>query len=126
MVKPKSTVPSKIREHTRFYSCFKDCFGAIDDTHIPATIKGRDVSSYRNRYGKISQNVLAACNFDLEFIYMLSGWEVLAHDSKLLHDALSRRNELKVPQEPNDESPSSLLTQEIEENNFEELFENQE
>ena len=61
-------------------------------------ITGRDISSYRNRYGTISQNVLAACNFDLEFIYVLSGWEGSAHDSKVLNDALSRRNGLKVPQ----------------------------
>lgn len=77
---------------------FKDCIGAIDGTHIPAMVKGRDVSSYRNRHGKISQNVLAACNFDLEFIYVLSGWEGSAHDSKVLSDALTRRNGLKVPQ----------------------------
>lgn len=61
-------------------------------------MRGRDVSSYRNRHGKISQNVLAACNFDLEFIYVISGWEGSAHDSKLLSDALSRRNGLKVPE----------------------------
>ena len=61
-------------------------------------ITGRDISSYRNRHGTISQNVLAACNFDLEFIYVLSGWEGSAHDSKVLNDALSRRNGLKVPQ----------------------------
>ena len=28
---------------------------------------------------------------------MLSGWEGSAHDSKVLSDALSRRNGLKVP-----------------------------
>ncbi|CAL9007573.1 unnamed protein product [Prunus brigantina] len=98
MAKPGPAVPSKIRESTRFYPYFKDCIGAIDGTHIPAMVRGRDVSSYRNRHGKISQNVLAACNFDLEFMYVLSGWEGSAHDSKLLHDALSRRNGLKVPQ----------------------------
>ncbi|CAL8150682.1 unnamed protein product [Prunus armeniaca] len=98
MAKPGPAVPSKIRESTRFYPYFKDCIGAIDGTHIPAMVRGRDVSSYRNRHGKISQNVLAACNFDLEFIYVLSGWEGSAHDSKLLNDALSRRNGLKVPQ----------------------------
>ncbi|CAL8150523.1 unnamed protein product [Prunus armeniaca] len=98
MAKPGPAVPSKIRESTRFYPYFKDCIGAIDGTHIPAMMRGRDVSSYRNRHGKISQNVLAACNFDLEFIYVLSGWEGSAHDSKLLNDALSRRNGLKVPQ----------------------------
>ena len=61
-------------------------------------VKGRQVSSYRNRHGIQSQNVLAACNFDLEFIYVLSGWEGSAHDSKVLNDALSRRNGLEVPQ----------------------------
>ncbi|XP_048447280.1 uncharacterized protein LOC125480434 [Pyrus x bretschneideri] len=94
MVKPAPTVPTKIRESTRFYPYFKDCVGAIDGIHIPAMVKGREVSSYRDRHGKISQNVLASCNFDLEFIYILSGWEGSAHDSKVLSDALSRRNGL--------------------------------
>ena len=56
------------------------------------------MSSYRNRHGFNSQNVLAACNFDSKFIYVLSGWEGSSHDSKLLNDALSRRNGLEVPQ----------------------------
>ncbi|XP_073137568.1 uncharacterized protein [Henckelia pumila] len=75
-----------------------DCIGAIDGTHIPATVLGRDTNSYCNRHGTISQNVLAACNFDLEFIYVLSGWERSAHDSNVLTDALSRNNGLKVTQ----------------------------
>ncbi|KAL5752473.1 hypothetical protein ACOSQ2_022980 [Xanthoceras sorbifolium] len=98
MVKPGSKLPNKYRQNTRFYPYFKDCIGAIDGTHIPAMVTRRDISSYRNRHGTISQNVLAACNFDLEFIYVLSGWEGSAHDSKVLSDALLRRNGLKVPQ----------------------------
>ncbi|KAG6500712.1 hypothetical protein ZIOFF_040562 [Zingiber officinale] len=97
MVKPGSAVPEKIRESTRFYPSFKDCIGAIDGTHIPAMVSGQDINSYRNRHGEISQNVLAACNFDLEFIYVLSGWEGSTHDSLVLIDALSRNNGLKVP-----------------------------
>lgn len=47
----------------------------------------------------MSQNVLAACNFDLEFIYVLSGWEGSAHDAKVLNDALTRsNNRLEVPE----------------------------
>ena len=60
-------------------------------------VKGAEISAYRNRYGKTSQNVLAATNFDLEFIYVLSGWEGSAHDSRILNDALTRRNGLKLP-----------------------------
>lgn len=55
--------------------------------------------SFRNRKGDVSQNVLAACNFDLEFMYVLSGWEGSAHDSKVLNDALTRKtNRLPVPE----------------------------
>ena len=62
-------------------------------------VQGPEKASYRNRKGVISQNVLAACNFDLEFIYVLSGWEGSAHDSKVLQDALTRRtNRLQVPE----------------------------
>ncbi|XP_074346560.1 uncharacterized protein At2g29880-like [Apium graveolens] len=42
-----------------------DCVCAIDGTHIPAMVRGREISSYRNRHGINSQKVLAACNFDL-------------------------------------------------------------
>ncbi|WOH11215.1 hypothetical protein DCAR_0830695 [Daucus carota subsp. sativus] len=82
MVKPGGVSP-KISESTRFYPYFKDCVGAVDGTHIPAMVRGREISSYRNRHGFNSQNVLAACS---------------AHDSKLLNDALSRRNGLELPQ----------------------------
>ncbi|XP_062013206.1 uncharacterized protein LOC133729658 [Rosa rugosa] len=122
MIKPGSAVPSKIRESTRFYPYFKDCIGAIDGTHIPAMVKGREVSSYRNRHGIQSQNVLAACDFDLQFIYVLSGWEGSAHDSKLLNDALLRRNGLEVPQE-NDSPSSSYL--DMEDENLELLSQSQ-
>ena len=52
----------------------------------------QETNSYRNHHGIISQNVLVACNFDLKFIYVLSGWEGSAHDSKVLKDVLSRNN----------------------------------
>ncbi|KAK2649517.1 hypothetical protein Ddye_017006 [Dipteronia dyeriana] len=100
MAKPGLVVPAKIRENTKFFSYFKDCIGAIDGTHIPATVMGHDNSRFRDRHGNISQNILAACNFDLEFMYVLAGWEGSTHDSKLLSDALSMRNGLKVPQAP--------------------------
>ena len=42
-----------------------------------------DVPSYGNRKRFVSQNVLATCNFDLEFMYVIRGWEGSAHDSKI-------------------------------------------
>ncbi|CAA0384473.1 unnamed protein product [Arabidopsis thaliana] len=99
MAKPEVRVPAKIRESTSFYPYFKDCIGAIDGTHIFAMVPTCDAASFRNRKGFISQNVLAACNFDLQFIYILSGWKGSAHDSKVLNDALTRNtNRRQVPE----------------------------
>ena len=81
------------------FTLCQDCVGAIDGTHIFAMVQKKDAAPFRNRKGDISQNVLAACNFDLEFIYVLSGWEGSAHDSKILNDALTRNtNRLPVPE----------------------------
>ncbi|EOA22867.1 hypothetical protein CARUB_v10003598mg, partial [Capsella rubella] len=55
--------------------------------------------SFRNRKGDVSQNVLAACSFDLEYMYVLRGWEGSAHTSKVLNDVLTRNtNQLPVPE----------------------------
>ncbi|KAK3210734.1 hypothetical protein Dsin_015440 [Dipteronia sinensis] len=48
----------------------------------------------------VPTKIKETCNFDLEFIYVLSGWEGSSHDSRVLNDALSRRNGLKVPLAP--------------------------
>lgn len=62
-------------------------------------IPNSDMASYRNRKGFVSQNVLAAYNFDLQFMYVLSGWEGSAHDSKILSNALTRNTcRLEVPE----------------------------
>jgi hypothetical protein len=68
--------------------------GAIDGTHVPAEIQGK----FRGRKEETTQNVLVAITFDLKFIYVLAGWEGSAHDSRVLGDALSRSNGLKIPE----------------------------
>ncbi|KAH6764576.1 nuclease [Perilla frutescens var. frutescens] len=51
IVKPSTGIFAKIQESKRFNPFFKDYIGAIDGTHIPATVPGREVSSFRNRHG---------------------------------------------------------------------------
>jgi hypothetical protein len=43
-------------------------------------------STYRNMKHRLSQNVLAACNFEMQFSYILAGWEGSAHDTTVLRD----------------------------------------
>ncbi|CAL1353622.1 unnamed protein product [Linum trigynum] len=76
---------------------FKNCLGAVDGTIVEVrTTKDRQ-ARYRTRKGTIGMNVLGVCNQNLEFIYVLTGWEESAHDGRVLRDALARPNGLKVP-----------------------------
>ena len=49
--------------------------------------------------GDIDTNVLGVCAPDMQFIYILPGWEGSAHDGRVLRDAISRPNGLRVPED---------------------------
>jgi hypothetical protein len=67
----------------------RNCVGAIDGTHIPISVRGGvDPAAWRNRKGFLSQNVFAACSFDLLFQFIHAGWEGSAHDAWVLRDAV--------------------------------------
>jgi hypothetical protein len=73
------------------YKYFENCVGALDGTHIPISIPIEKQSAWRNRKGWLSQNVFAACSFDLKFQSVHAGWEGSAHDALVLKDALAKR-----------------------------------
>lgn len=56
--------------------------------HIPAHVPAKDQSRFRNKKGILSQNVLAACTFDLQFIFIYPGWEGSVTDSHVLRAVL--------------------------------------
>ncbi|KAL5554073.1 hypothetical protein UlMin_041474 [Ulmus minor] len=76
---------------------FKNCLGALDGTYISVRVPVSNKPRYRNRRGHIATNVLGVCSQDMQFIYVLLGWEGSAADSRGLRDALRRRNGLNVP-----------------------------
>jgi hypothetical protein len=64
---------SRILDNKRFYPFFEGYIKAINSIHIRIHIPNTDQAQYRNRKGYLSQNILAAYNFDLNFIYVLLG-----------------------------------------------------
>lgn len=87
--------PSEIRTNPKFHPYFKDCLGAIDGSHFQVTASVEQAAACRNRKGFHSQNVLAACTFDLKFCYLLIGWEGSAADGAIFLDA--RAQDLHIP-----------------------------
>uniref|UniRef100_J3MW83 Protein kinase domain-containing protein n=1 Tax=Oryza brachyantha TaxID=4533 RepID=J3MW83_ORYBR len=61
--------------------------GAIDGTHVPITINPKIAAPYRNRKSALSQNVMLACDFDLDITFISCGWEGSATDARVLRSA---------------------------------------
>ncbi|KAL0378974.1 UNVERIFIED_CONTAM: hypothetical protein Sradi_3202900 [Sesamum radiatum] len=60
---------------------------------VPEHEKGH----YRTCKGEVAVNVLGVCNPNMQFIFVLSGLEGSAADSRVLRDAMHRPNGLRVP-----------------------------
>jgi hypothetical protein len=86
----------RILNDRKYFPYFKDCLGALDGTHIAAYVPITDQPRYRNRKGTLSQNVLAVCDFDMRFLYILAGWEGSAHDARVFNDSILR-NGFTIP-----------------------------
>ncbi|XP_042056398.1 uncharacterized protein LOC121800982 [Salvia splendens] len=95
LTKP-SPVPDDCIDHRWMW--FKGCLGALDGTHISVLVPTDDKPRYRSRKGQISTNVLGVCDRQMQFVYLLPGWEGSAGDSRVLKDAVSHADGLKVPQ----------------------------
>lgn len=78
---------SKISNDTKFSKYFGQCIGAIDGTHIQCVVPNDEAGRFRDRFGKTSQNVVCACNFDLTFSFFIVDYEGSAHDQKVLQKA---------------------------------------
>ncbi|KAK2442379.1 hypothetical protein QL285_013576 [Trifolium repens] len=99
LVQPSgANVPPQILNNSRFYPFFKDCIGAIDGTHIRIKVPRAEAPRFRGRKEHPTQNILAACNFDMKFTYVLAGWEGTAFDSRILKDALTKQDPLIIPE----------------------------
>ncbi|CAI9269445.1 unnamed protein product [Lactuca saligna] len=75
---------------------FKNYLGALDGTHIKCLVPLKDKPKYKTRKNDIATNVLGVCSQDMQFIYVLPGWEGSAADDRVLRDALIRPHGLKV------------------------------
>ena len=66
----------------------QNCLGAIDGSHVPITIASSRQAPWRNRKGSLSQNVMIACDFDLNATVISCGWEGSATDARVLSSAI--------------------------------------
>ena len=70
----------------------------MDGTYIQIRVPSTDKPRYRTRKGEIATNVLGVCDKNLNFTYVLPGWEGSAADGRVLRNAITRTNGLKIPE----------------------------
>uniref|UniRef100_A0A3Q7FPX0 Uncharacterized protein n=1 Tax=Solanum lycopersicum TaxID=4081 RepID=A0A3Q7FPX0_SOLLC len=95
LVNPKPILENEIEDRWKW---FKGCLGALDGTYIHIRVPSVYKPRYRTRKGDIATNVLGVCDRNLNFTYVLPGWEGLAADGRVLRDAVVRCNGLKIPE----------------------------
>ena len=61
-------------------------------------MSNKDAPRYQGRKDYPTQNVFTVCSFDLKLTYILPGLEGTALDSKIIKNALTRNDNLKIPQ----------------------------
>ncbi|KAL7233719.1 hypothetical protein ACSBR1_017352 [Camellia fascicularis] len=76
------------------------CVGAIDGTLVDAWVPTSRQNTFHGCKSTVSQNVLAACDFDMLFTFINSGWEGSAHDNAILVGSITRAD-LQFPHPPN-------------------------
>ncbi|KAK4382415.1 hypothetical protein Sango_2873500 [Sesamum angolense] len=54
---------------------FKGCLSALDGTFIDVQVPEHEKGHYHTCKGQVAVNVLGVSNSNIQFIYILSGWE---------------------------------------------------
>lgn len=63
--------------------------GALDGTLVHVIVPTNEQTAYRGRgRGRCYQNVLGICDFNMIFTFVWAGWEVIAHDSRILTEVV--------------------------------------
>ncbi|XP_022846374.1 uncharacterized protein LOC111369125 [Olea europaea var. sylvestris] len=74
--------------HSNKHPLFQDCIGAIDRTHVRTVLPRHECVNFMGRKGVPTQNVLAACDFNLCFMFVLAGYTGNTHDARMLARAI--------------------------------------
>ncbi|KAL2465264.1 putative harbinger transposase-derived nuclease [Abeliophyllum distichum] len=91
IIKPKPNYnesPTNHRPEPSRHPYFQDCIGAIDGTHVKAVLPANERLHFIDRKGYPPQNILAACDFNISFTFVLPGTTGNVHDSQILARAI--------------------------------------
>ena len=89
--------PHPILRKTRFWPHFKNAIRTIDGTHIKVVVPKEMEPKHRNRKGYTSENVMAVCDLDMRFTFVVPGWPRSIHDTCVWSNAIVRYEHFPQP-----------------------------
>jgi hypothetical protein len=98
-VDPEFRIVHQRLKAPRFSPYFDNCIGVIDGTHVSIVVPAQHVVQQTGRHGYTSQNMLAVCDFDMRFIFVMAGWPGSLHDMWVFKDSLDKYGD-KYPHPP--------------------------
>lgn len=66
--------------------------GVINGTHVQVCVSAENQILFIDRKGVLTQNIMAACNYDMQFIFVWVRWENSAHNTWIFLDAIDNHN----------------------------------
>ena len=66
---------------------------------MSACVEEENIVRFIGRKGVPTQNIMAACSFDMQFIFIMAGWEGTAHDGRLFQYA-THNTSISFPKPP--------------------------
>jgi hypothetical protein len=70
------------------------------ETHIEVIVPPSEQAVHMNRHGYCSQNVMAVCDFDMRFTFVVVGWPGSAHDTRIWRDTVFNKYKNNFPHPP--------------------------
>jgi hypothetical protein len=59
---------------------------------VRACVSQANQIPFIGRKGVPTQNIMAACSFDMQFTFVWAGWEGSAHNTIIFHEAIDNPN----------------------------------
>jgi hypothetical protein len=80
-------IPDFILGDPKLFPFFQDALGAIDSSHFNACTTTSNQNALHDCNGALTTNVLAICDFNMQFLHIQSGWKGSVADAQMFHDA---------------------------------------
>ncbi|GAV83223.1 LOW QUALITY PROTEIN: DDE_4 domain-containing protein, partial [Cephalotus follicularis] len=82
--------------NSKYMAHFKNSICVVDGVHVTASLPYEQQVPYIGRKGIPTQNIMAVCDFDMQFTFVYAGWQGTAHDTWIFYSTL-RNLELNFP-----------------------------